>query len=223
MYKEIIDNYERCKAKVSELANFFSSATNVDEKKKCQVELEKAQKEVENLYAQIKGVEVESEFTLGQIIQGDDKTRITICVSPTDKTMFPAFNESGEEITTTHFGVSSRWFLALTSGICPVSNLILSQVPDIKRTLKATLFSIYTGAKIKLVRKLALKGEKRKIGEDIYNTNQFVLDKVVSLNINIDVKDKFDELRFEMWKAQLASPYNETQQQNTISSLFKLS
>lgn len=222
MYKELINNYETAKAHANTLATALAAATAADEKKELTKKLADVQTEVSSLYAKIKSVEVESEFTLGQIIQGDDKTRITLSVAPTDGTCFPSFNDKGEEVETNHFGVSSRWFLALTSGVCPVSALILDQVPDIRRTIKPTLFSIYTGAKIKVIRKIALKGEKRKVGEGVYQSNQFVLDKVISLDVNFDVKNKFDELRFNMWQAQLAQPYNETPQNSAVSSLFKL-
>ena len=222
MYKEMINSYEAAKAKANALANALSSATSAEEKKKFEKDLKDAQKELSDLYDKIKNIEVESEFTLGQIVQGDDKTRITISVSPTDNTTFPAFNESGEEITTTHFGVSSRWFLALTSGICPVSVLILDQCPDIRKSIKPTLFSIFNGAKIRVVRKIALKGDKRKIGEGFYSSNQFILDRVLSLNVQLDIKDKFSEMRFNLWQAQLTQPYNEEVQQTAVSSLFKL-
>ena len=223
MYKEMIDTYETAKATVVTLTNTLSSATNAEEKQQLKQNLSDAQKEVEKLYTQIKGVEVLSEFVLGQVIQGDDKTRITLSVGATDNTVFPSFDENGEEVMTTHFGVSSRWFLALTAGICPVSALILDQVPDIKRTIKPNLFSIYNGAKIKLVRKIALKGEKRKVGEGTYSSNQFVLDRVLALDVKLDVKNEFEKLRFDMWQRALENPYNEITQSNAVSSLFKLS
>ena len=223
MYKELIANYGVAKANANSLAISISSATNADEKQKLENKLKEAQKEVEKLYDKINSIEVESEFILGQVIQGDDKTRITLSVAPTDNTTFPAFDENGEEVMTTHFGVSSRWFLALTASICPVSSLILSQVPDIRKTIKPNLFSVFANSKIKVVRKIALKGENRKFGEGVYNSNIFVLDRIVSLDINFDVKNKFDELQFEMWKKVLENPYNETPQSNQLTSLFKLS
>ena len=223
MYSEIVKNYGIAKANLNSLATSISSATSAEEKKKLEKSLTEVQKEVEKLYTQIKGIEVESEFVLGQIVQGDDKTRITLSVGATDNTLLPSFDENGEEVMSSHFSVNSRWFLTLTAGICPISALILDQVPDIKRTIKPNLFSIYNGAKIKIIRKIALKGEKRKVGEGTYSSNQFVLDRVLSLDVKFDVKNEFEKLRFDMWKAQLQNPYNEIQQSNAVSSLFKLS